>query len=87
MLLFLLTLMWIPTLPYLSEILSSWYFNYILPIFIIILALTLSFSITFVMMKFSRHEEMRIELKNIKYLKDIPNIKLNKVVKLKFSSQ
>lgn len=49
----------------------------------------LGYSIIFVLMNvfnIARFEEMRIELRNTKYLKDIPAIKLDKLVKVTFSS-
>ena len=90
--LFLLILMSSLILLYSNESLLSWYLTHytILAFSIPIGSAILSYSIIFAMMNFckiARHEEMRIELRNNKYLKDIPNIKLNKVVKLKFSNQ
>ncbi|MEB2301567.1 hypothetical protein LAV72_18345 [Lysinibacillus xylanilyticus] len=74
-------------LLYLNESLRSWYLTHysLISFSILFVSVFLSYSLIYVRMKFSKHEEMRIEIKNNKYLKDIPNINLNKVVKLKFS--
>lgn len=61
--------------------------NFVMAYSITSISAILGYSIIFVLMNvfnIARFEEMRIELRNTKYLKDIPAIKLDKLVKVSF---
>lgn len=76
-------------------ILNEWFFSlfhanwFVMSYFVLSVSVALGYCLIFVLLnvfKIARFEEMRIELRNNKYLKDIPIIELDKLVKVTFSS-